>query len=98
MSTSFKASDRVTLVAVTVYASLFRLPCVYKGRGSISHRVLNMAKKAGVKLSMHRLRKGFGCRAAKMLGKGNVRMIHESQGLAFGVKAGNHLAGVHAGF
>ena len=46
-------------------------------RGSISHRVLNMAKKAGVKLSMHRLRKGFGCRAAKMLGKGGAAMLHE---------------------
>jgi integrase len=46
-------------------------------RGAISHRVLNMAKKAGVKLSMHRLRKGFGCRAAKMLGKGGAAMLHE---------------------
>jgi len=46
-------------------------------RGAISHRVLNMAKKAGVKLSMHRLRKGFGCRAAKNLGKGGAAMLHE---------------------
>jgi integrase len=30
-----------------------------------------------VKLSMHRLRKGFGCRAAKMLGKGGAAMLHE---------------------
>jgi integrase len=46
-------------------------------RGAISHRVLAMAKKAGVKLSMHKLRKGFGCRAAKMLGKGGAAMVHE---------------------
>lgn len=38
-------------------------------RGAISHRVLAMAKQAGVKLSMHKLRKGFGCRAAKILGR-----------------------------
>ena len=35
-----------------------------------------MAKKAGVKLSMHRLRKGFGCRVAKQLGKGNAPIRH----------------------
>jgi integrase len=46
-------------------------------RGAISHRVLHMAKRAGVKLSMHKLRKGFGCRAAKMLGKGGAAMLHE---------------------
>jgi integrase len=46
-------------------------------RGDISHRVLAMAKQAGVKLSMHRLRKGFGCRAAKILGKGGAAMLHE---------------------
>jgi hypothetical protein len=34
---------------------------------------LALAKKAGVKLSMHRLRKGFGCRVAKTLGKGAPR-------------------------
>jgi len=27
--------------------------------------------------SMHRLRKGFGCRVAKQLGKGNAPMLHE---------------------
>jgi integrase len=53
-----------------------------KGGGSLSrngvtNRVLDMAKQAGVKLSMHRLRKGFGCRAAKMLGKGGAAMLHE---------------------
>ena len=46
-------------------------------RGAISHRVLDMAKKAGVKLSMHKLRKGFGCRVAKNLGKGGAAMLHE---------------------
>jgi len=35
-----------------------------------------MAKQAGVRLSMHRLRKGFGCRAAKQLGKGNAPILH----------------------
>jgi integrase len=46
-------------------------------RSAISHRVLAMAKKAGVKLSMHRLRKGFGCRAAKILGQGGAAILHE---------------------
>ena len=39
----------------------------------VSQRVRLIAKQAGVKLSMHRLRKGFGCRVAKQLGKGNAR-------------------------
>jgi integrase len=46
-------------------------------RNGVTNRVLTMAKQAGVKLSMHRLRKGFGCRAAKMLGKGGAAMLHE---------------------
>ena len=46
-------------------------------RSGVTNRVLAMAKKASVKLSMHRLRKGFGCRAAKMLGKGGAAMLHE---------------------
>src|SRR5262249_19243226 len=46
-------------------------------RGAVSHRVLGIAKRAGVKLSMHRLRKGFGCRVAKALGKGGAAMAHE---------------------
>src|SRR5262245_30101224 len=46
-------------------------------RNGVTNRVLAMAKKAGVRLSMHRLRKGFGCRAAKMLGKGGAAMLHE---------------------
>lgn len=43
----------------------------------LSNRVRLMARQAGVKLSMHRLRKGFGCRVAKTLGKGNAPVLHE---------------------
>jgi integrase len=43
----------------------------------LSNRVRLMARQAGVKLSMHRLRKGFGCRVAKQLGKGNAPVLHE---------------------
>ncbi len=46
-------------------------------RSAITHRVLTMAKAAGVKLGMHKLRKGFGCRVAKTLGKGNAPVLHE---------------------
>jgi integrase len=46
-------------------------------RNGITNRVLLMAKQAGVRLSMHRLRKGFGCRVAKTLGKGNAPVLHE---------------------
>jgi integrase len=46
-------------------------------RGGVTHRVLLMAKKAGVKLSMHKLRKGFGCRVAKTLGKSAAPVLHE---------------------
>jgi integrase len=46
-------------------------------RNGATNRVLMLARKAGVKLSMHKLRKGFGCRAAKMLGKGGAAMLHE---------------------
>jgi integrase len=45
-------------------------------RNGITNRVLDMAKQAGVRLSMHRLRKGFGCRVAKQLGKGNAPILH----------------------
>jgi integrase len=34
------------------------------GVGSVSDRVIALAKRAGVKLTMHTLRKGFGCRYA----------------------------------
>jgi integrase len=46
-------------------------------RNGITNRVLSIAGQAGVKLSMHRLRKGFGCRVAKKLGKGNAPVLHE---------------------
>jgi integrase len=46
-------------------------------RSGISNRVRWLAKKAGVKLCMHKLRKGFGCRAAKMLGKSGAAVLHE---------------------
>ena len=39
----------------------------------LSNRVRLLARQAGVRLSMHQLRKGFGCRVAKTLGKGNAR-------------------------
>jgi integrase len=45
-------------------------------RNGITNRVIDMAQRAGVKLSMHRLRKGFGCRVAKKLGKGNAPLLH----------------------
>jgi integrase len=43
---------------------------------ALSHAVRKMAARAGVQLSMHRLRKGFGCRVAKQLGKGNAPVLH----------------------
>jgi integrase len=46
-------------------------------RNGITNRVLDMAKDAGVKLCMHKLRKGFGCRAAKILGKSGAPILHE---------------------
>jgi integrase len=46
-------------------------------RNGITNRVRAMAKQAGVKLCMHKLRKGFGCRAAKQLGKGNAPILHQ---------------------
>ena len=45
-------------------------------RNGITNRVILLANKAGVKLSMHRLRKGFGCRVAAQLGKGNAPILH----------------------
>ena len=46
-------------------------------RHGITSKIRDMAKRAGVKLSMHKLRKGFGCRIAKQLGKGNAPVLHE---------------------
>lgn len=46
-------------------------------RECVTSRVLRLAKQAGVRLSMHKLRKGFGCRVAKLLGKGRAPILHE---------------------
>jgi integrase len=46
-------------------------------RNGATNRVRDMAKRAGVPLCMHRLRKGFGCRVAQQLGKGNAPILHE---------------------
>jgi integrase len=45
-------------------------------RNGVTNRVILIAKRAGVRLSMHKLRKGFGCRVAKQLGKGNAPILH----------------------
>lgn len=45
-------------------------------RNGITSRILKMAKRAGVKLSMHRLRKGFGCALAKQYGRGGALVLH----------------------
>lgn len=45
-------------------------------RAGISSRVCAMARKAGVRLSMHKLRKAFGCRVASTLGNGNAPVLH----------------------
>jgi integrase len=45
-------------------------------RNGVTSRVIEMAERAGVRLSMHRLRKGFGCRVARQLGKGNAPVLH----------------------
>src|SRR5262249_47437443 len=45
-------------------------------RNGVTSRIRKMARRAGVRLSMHLLRKGFGCRVAKQLGKGNAPILH----------------------
>ncbi|MBM80420.1 MAG: hypothetical protein CMJ78_07480 [Planctomycetaceae bacterium] len=45
-------------------------------RSGMTSRVKVMAKRAGAKLSYHKLRKGYGCRAAQQLGKGNAPILH----------------------
>lgn len=45
-------------------------------RHAVVARIGRLAKRAGVNLSMHRLRKGFGCRVAKQLGKGDAPILH----------------------
>lgn len=46
-------------------------------RSGLSQSVTDLARKAGVKLGMHKLRKGFGCRVAKILGKSGAPILHE---------------------
>ena len=43
---------------------------------AITHRDLVPANKAGVNLSVHKLRKGFGCRAAQQLANGDAPIPH----------------------
>jgi integrase len=43
---------------------------------ALGKRVTAIARRAGVRLSMHRLRKGFGCRVAQQLGKGDAPVLH----------------------
>jgi integrase len=45
-------------------------------RNGATNYVRLLARRAGVKLSMQQLRKGFGCRVAKKLGKGNAPILH----------------------
>lgn len=47
-----------------------------RSRGALSSVVCRMARQAGVKLSMHRLRKGFGSRLAKARGKAGAAILH----------------------
>lgn len=45
-------------------------------RHAITNKIARIAKRARVRLSMHRLRKGFGCRVAVQLGRGNAPVLH----------------------
>lgn len=57
----------------------FCLPLLAAGFAApaVAAEVARMAKAAGGKLSMHSLRKGFGCRLAKQPGEGGAAMLHE---------------------
>lgn len=60
-------------------SNVFRFPSRQGGfltRSAVTNRILLLAKQAGVKLSMQKLRKGFGCRVAQQLGKGNAPILH----------------------
>lgn len=46
-------------------------------RSAVTSFVRDLAKQAGVRLSYQKLRKGFGCRVAKLLGKGRAPILHE---------------------
>jgi integrase len=60
---------RKALLALPRYGKkVFRFVCARTGRpiglSAIGERVIRLARRAGVRLSMHSLRKGFGCRYA----------------------------------
>jgi integrase len=72
---------RAALEALPVVEDrVFPFMSKYQGRrlsrNALSYRVVKLAEKAGVPLTMHKLRKGFGCRVAKRLGKGNAPILH----------------------
>lgn len=46
-------------------------------RHGASNAVIRLARKAGVRLSMHRLRRGFGSRVARQFGRAGSAMAHQ---------------------
>jgi integrase len=71
-----EALEKLPVTGPRIFAFRSRKGGDWLSGSGISQRVRLMAKRAGVKLSMHRLRKGFGCRVAKQLGKGNAPILH----------------------
>jgi integrase len=71
------ALEKLPRTAAEVFPFRSRYTGTPLTRCGITSRIIGMAERAGVKLSMHRLRKGFGCRVAKQLGKGNAPILHE---------------------
>jgi integrase len=71
-----EALERLPATGPRVFMFRSRKEGDWLSGSGISQRVRSMAKRAGVKLSMHRLRKGFGCRVAKQLGKGSAPVLH----------------------
>jgi integrase len=71
-----EALEKVPRVAVGVFPFRSRRGGGPLSDAGLSQYVRMLAKRAGVLLSMHRLRKGFGCRVAKQLGKGNAPLLH----------------------
>jgi integrase len=66
---------KVPMIAVGVFPFRSRRGGSLTDAG-VSQYVRLLAARGGVKLSMQRLRKGFGCRVAKQLGKGNAPILH----------------------
>jgi integrase len=71
-----EALERVPNVGDEVFPFVSRKTGGPLTRNGVTNFVLLLARRAGVKLSMHQLRKGFGCRVAKKLGKGNAPILH----------------------